>query len=338
MKKNNLLYGKFKFPLDSPLIKGGKKGYLVPPIWRTNLLYRNLNIFRAGKPAPEFTPYIDTGHRDDQGRPNLLVRMLLILVLSGGLSGFLYPEENTNNKISRLATTTLIGGILDNIAKTKGEVIVLVPGGNCPGHFDATPETVLKIAKAKFIFRHSWEKWIERIKSVNENKNLKEIDVMTEGNWMIPEIQMTAAEEITGAMNGFDGKNSGYYLENLKEYNNEISEQLPKYEEIKKRFRGLKAISSIQQEEFLRWLGLDVVAVYGRPEELTLKKMKELLVLGKKKKVKVIVDNLQSGPETGKNMAETLGILHVTLTNFPVDKSYIDTLEQNISRLEKAMK
>jgi hypothetical protein len=43
------------------------------------------------------------------------------------------------------------------------------------------------------------------------------------------------------------------------------------------------------------------------------------------------VDNLQSGPDTGKGIAETLGVPHIVLTNFPSDKGYLTTLEENVN-------
>jgi hypothetical protein len=45
------------------------------------------------------------------------------------------------------------------------------------------------------------------------------------------------------------------------------------------------------------------------------------------------VDNLQSGPEAGKGIAETLGVPHVVLTNFPLEKGYLATLEGNVDAI-----
>jgi zinc transport system substrate-binding protein len=45
----------------------------------------------------------------------------------------------------------------------------------------------------------------------------------------------------------------------------------------------------------------------------------------------MVVDNLQSGPDAGKGIAETLGAPHVVLTNFPSEKGYLATLGENVN-------
>ena len=52
------------------------------------------------------------------------------------------------------------------------------------------------------------------------------------------------------------------------------------------------------------------------------------------KRVALVVDNLQSGPNTGKQIAEDIGAAHVTLSNFPLKGSFIETLEENVAKLE----
>jgi len=70
------------------------------------------------------------------------------------------------------------------------------------------------------------------------------------------------------------------------------------------------------QQGFLKWAGFDVVATYGRPEELSPKKMQELINKGKEAGIKLVVDNLQSGPDAGAGIAEEIGAAQV-ISNFP---------------------
>jgi zinc transport system substrate-binding protein len=58
--------------------------------------------------------------------------------------------------------------------------------------------------------------------------------------------------------------------------------------------------------------------------------------IGKYERIKMVVDNLQSGPDTGKGIAEALMVKHVVLTNFPTESGYLAAIEENIETIIKA--
>ena len=78
-------------------------------------------------------------------------------------------------------------------------------------------------------------------------------------------------------------------------------------------------------------MGFRVVGEYGRPEAMSAREVVRLSEIGKDQKAIVVVDNLQSGPDAGKGIAETLGVPHVVLTNFPSEKGYLATLGENVN-------
>ena len=45
----------------------------------------------------------------------------------------------------------------------------------------------------------------------------------------------------------------------------------------------------------------------------------------------MVVDNLQSGPDAGRGIAEALGVPHVILSNFPSENGYLATLGDNVA-------
>jgi hypothetical protein len=55
--------------------------------------------------------------------------------------------------------------------------------------------------------------------------------------------------------------------------------------------------------------------------------------IGREHRVIFVVDNLQSGPDAGKGIAETIGVPHVVLTNFPSEKGYLTTLGENVDAI-----
>jgi len=64
-------------------------------------------------------------------------------------------------------------------------------------------------------------------------------------------------------------------------------------------------------------MGLKVVATYGRAEDLTPAEWQRVTVAAREAGGRLVIDNLQSGANTGVGLARELGAQHVTLSNFP---------------------
>jgi zinc transport system substrate-binding protein len=100
---------------------------------------------------------------------------------------------------------------------------------------------------------------------------------------------------------------------------------------------GKPIIVSSMQKEVLEWMGFRVVGEYGRPEAMSAKEVVRLSKIGRDQHAILVVDNLQSGPDAGKGIAETLGVPHVVLTNFPSEKGYLTTLRENVDAVVAAV-
>jgi zinc transport system substrate-binding protein len=85
-------------------------------------------------------------------------------------------------------------------------------------------------------------------------------------------------------------------------------------------------------------MGFQVVAEYGRQEGMSARDVVRLAEVGKGRKAIMVVDNLQSGPDAGKGVSETLKVPHVVLTNFPSERGYLATLEENVDALLSAVR
>ena len=72
-----------------------------------------------------------------------------------------------------------------------------------------------------------------------------------------------------------------------------------------------------KQAGFIKWVGLNIVGTFGRPDSLTPQVVKELVDKGREANVTLIVDNLQSGRDAGAGIAEELGCKRIILSNFP---------------------
>lgn len=236
------------------------------------------------------------------------------------------------DRVGVVATTSLIGSIIKEVGKDRVKVVVIVPAGMCPGHFDVKPGDIAAVAEAKLLLCHGWEGWLKKLLNSAEKDKLVTEIINVEGNWMIPELQIQATRKITDALCELNKDDCSTYGENAKKYIKKI-----KFAEAQiRKFKDVKAIVSKMQVPFMKWLGIKVAASYGRPEDLTPSEMIKLINIGKNEKVELVVDNLQSGPVAGRQIAQEIGARQVVLTNFP-QGSYVVSLNENVEKIARAL-
>jgi len=239
--------------------------------------------------------------------------------------------------IKIVATTTLIGTIVETIGKDKVNVITIVPEGMCPGHFDIKSSDLEILSGAKLLLNHGWEKWIENLINSVENKKLEVKTINLDGNWMIPDVHLQAIEEIEKVLCKTDTQNREWYQKSSNFYKEAINSETGQIRDLIKDLQGTKVICSKHQEGFLNWLGFKIIATYDRDEELTPKELVAIIKTAKKKEAQIVVDNLQSGAKAGVQISEEIGSKYVILTNFPHNNSYIESLKENINKIIRVM-
>lgn len=235
-----------------------------------------------------------------------------------------------------VTTTSLLGSIVERVGKEKVEVTVITAPATCPGEYDVKPSQIEATAKAKLFFMHGWpgEAFVEGLLEAAKNPDLRVETIELKGNWMTPPIQAQGVERVTAVLSDADPANKDFYQANAEAL----------LEVIQSKGGGLKAkleaaktgevnvISMMHQAGFLQWAGFNVVATYPQPADLTPEKVKELVDKGREAEVALVVDNLQSGPEAGVQMAQEIGAVHVTLSNFPGGFEGTETWEKAIEK------
>ncbi len=235
-----------------------------------------------------------------------------------------------------VTTTSLLGSIVERVGKEKVEVTVITAPATCPGEYDVKPSQIEATAKAKLFFMHGWpgEAFVEGLLEAAKNPDLRVETIELKGNWMTPPIQAQGVERVTAVLSDADPANKDFYQANAEAL----------LEVIQSKGGGLKAkletaktgevnvISMMHQADFLKWAGFNVVATYPQPSDLTPEKVKELVDKGREAEVALVVDNLQSGPEAGVQMAQEIGAVHVTLSNFPGGFEGTETWEKAIEK------
>ncbi len=242
----------------------------------------------------------------------------------------------TESRLKVICSTSDIYVIVKSIGQSKVTALSLVQGRACPGHFDIRPEHALQAARADLLLYHGWENWMPQLIQSIGNRRLKKMEIKIPGNWMIPPVHMKAAENITKALIHCDPKNKFFYQNNLKNHKKNIRKTVHILRQKTNFLSNTRAVCAQKQAGFLEWLGITVVQEYGREEELTLPQLLKTMSLSKEKTIDLVVDNLQSGPETGRSLAEALQVPHITLSRFPLQESYTKELSSNIKKIQTA--
>lgn len=242
-------------------------------------------------------------------------------------------HEANDSGLKIATTTTILGNIAETVGRDKVDVVTIVPGGMCPGHFDIKPDDIESVNKAKVLVFHGWEKWLDELTDAAQNKALLKETVDVTGNLMVPENQTKATERITRILSSLDKQNSREYEKASKDYIDNIKNTARKISNETGMLQGVKVIGSMQQKGFLQWLGLEVVAVYDRVEDMNPGDWIKIINTAKENNVKLVVDNLQSGPDTGVGLASEIGAKHIVLSNFPINKSYTATISENVRKI-----
>jgi len=275
-------------------------------------------------------------------RLGIVITMCLLLM--AGLP--LGCASTTPPGLKVITGTSLIANIVEDIGGEKVVARNVIPPGSCPGHYDIKPGDIKSLAEGDVFLIHDWQQEYENITgliSAADNSDLIIKVIEIKGNWMAPPYQAEAVDKIAAVLSAIDPENSGYYQERSEERRQAI---LAKGDELQTELETSKVnevsvICSSLQTGFVVWAGFEVVATYGRPEELTPAKVADIVANAKAAGVALVIDNLQSGPEAGKAMAQDIGAVQITISFFPGGFEQTETWEkaiaQNIDLLLEAL-
>jgi zinc transport system substrate-binding protein len=264
-----------------------------------------------------------------------LVPVILAVLILANLFTLLSCTQQTADI---MAGSSLIANIIQDVADDKLETRTLIPPGTCPGHYDVKPGDIVALANSKALFIHNYQENFENITGlieVAENPDLiiKVIDIT--GNWMTPPVQAEAVDKIAQALGEIDPENAAYYEGKAAERAQAI---LAKGEDVEDRLLEaevdqVKVICADMQAGFVGWAGFNITATYGRPEELSVADVEQLVTDAIEAGVALVIDNLQSGATAAsETMAQDIEAVQVTISNFPGGFENTETWEKTIDK------
>jgi len=246
--------------------------------------------------------------------------------------------EQPIEKANIVTGSSLITDIIQDIADGKLKAYTVIPPGMCPGHYDVKPSDVETLTNSRVLIIHNWQQNMKNIIGLveaadNPDLVIKVIDVPDMP--MVPQVQAETTDKIARALGEIDPENSAYYQEKATERTQAI---IVKGAEVKNKLQdanvsGVKVLCVEYQAGFAEWAGFDVVATYGRPEDLSVAEVEELIVEAKEAGVALVIDNLQSGTTgSSESIALDIGAIQVTISNFPGGFENTETWEKAIDK------
>lgn len=242
-----------------------------------------------------------------------------------------------------VATTSLLASLLRDIGGQRVQVSVLIPPASCPGHFDLRPGDVATISRSGLLFAHQFERFVDRIGEV-AGKQVRVYRISVRDNWLVPRTCAEAAGQVAEILSQIDPAGKAVYQRNLERLRQRTSTLDT---ELKARLKqagvpNTPVVGSEMLNPLLDWMGLKVVATYGRAEDLTPVEWQRVTAAARRASARLVIDNLQSGASTGAELARELGARHVMLSNFPGGfpntPSWESCLRENVRRVTEGVK
>lgn len=254
--------------------------------------------------------------------------LAILLIFSADCQRRAQDREKSGTSIVT-SDTILSGMVLSLLPPGSFSVSAIMPPGQCPGHYDIKLTDIAKVKRADLVISFRGMPFMNQAE-IDAGKHLL---IDTKGrNWMAPHSYIVGLSILADKLAERFPEQKQQILIRREQAIREATEKTNALGD-KLRNAGvfqMPVIASSMLREPLEWMGFCVVGEYGRPESLSAKEIVTLTRIGREKKAAMIVDNLQSGPEAGKGIAEALGAPHVILSNFPSEDGYTATLSENV--------
>ncbi|MEA1960924.1 MAG: metal ABC transporter substrate-binding protein [Bacillota bacterium] len=270
----------------------------------------------------------------------LLIATLCTLLL-GGCNQPVETHSLEDSDLFKIGvSSSQMSCLVRAVGREEVEVVgPIVPPTICPGHFDIKPSDVVGFSDCCVIFAHTFEPFVDKVVDSVDNPDLQVVRIEVIGAWMEPGKQKEATEKVKNEMKRIFPQKADIFEENAAAYRAEIDRVSVNYQQIfqaHETYQG-KVICHEFQKGLLEWMGFEVVGTYPCPDDLTPAMIRELINIGSREKVSLVVDHLQAGPGEGKEIANAIGAKNIGTTFFPgmlaEDGDYFAELDANVQEV-----
>lgn len=215
-------------------------------------------------------------------------------------------------------------------------VTSILPPWQCPGHYDVKPSDIEQLKKADLVISFKEMAFLDKAIGPDQSRH---VVIDTQGrNVMTPDAYLHGLDLLAGRLAEYFPEDRDRIMSRKRDAIREVNECAESLLRtiVEAGLKGKPVLAAAMQKEPLEWMGFSVVGEYGRPESMSVQQITRLVKKGKEDHVIFVADNLQSGPDAGKGIAESLGVPHIVLTNFPSEKGYLKTVIKNVETVRNA--
>jgi zinc transport system substrate-binding protein len=272
---------------------------------------------------------------------------LVIAALIAAPTTYLVLTHSAQPSVDVMAGSSLISDIVQDVTGGRLVTRTVIPPGVCPGHYAVSPSDIMALGNCTALFIHDYQQYFANINdavAAADNPELTITVLNVTGNWMIPSVQADAVNSIARALEHMDPANAAYYQQRATEREQAV---LAHGQEVENKLQqagvsGVKVICADMQADFVSWAGFDIVAAFGRPEDLSLADMTQLADEANQDGAVLIIDNLQSSSTTlGASIEGDVDAIPVTISNFPGGfadtASWEKAIDENVNLLLAAL-
>jgi ABC-type Zn uptake system ZnuABC Zn-binding protein ZnuA len=216
-------------------------------------------------------------------------------------------------------TTSWLEAAVRDVAGQDVDVVSLLPPGDCPGHFDLSPEMVRRLSRCEVLFRFEFQRGVDEKLSGLTSRGLRIVEVARTDGLCVPEVYLDACRQIADGLQGTSAAPAEGLTERLAAVESRLSKLSASVQkEVEDAgLRGRKILCSDHQERFCRWLGLDVAATFPRADDMSSSSLHELISTAQKSNVRAVIANLQEGRQAADSIAQRLDVPVIVFSNFP---------------------
>lgn len=217
--------------------------------------------------------------------------------------------------------SSLIEDIVLDLTQGKAKTLAVIPGSACPGHTDVKASDMIFAAKADLILLHGFQRRLDSVQQLlhvaKQNKRDGQF-LSVNGSWTIPSVNREASQLIANHLLGVAPKAWHAMIQSrLQARLNKITEFEIQVQSALTPLKGKTVVAAEMQKEFAAWAGLTVAATFGSAESMSPKTVADIIRKLKNQSVLGVVENMQSGAESGLPVATEMKVPRCVLSNFP---------------------
>lgn len=222
-------------------------------------------------------------------------------------------------EVKVVASTSWVGAMAEAAGATHVDVLAPLDLRH-PPEYDFKPGDIKRVMDADFVVWAGYEGFMRKIQAAGGVSADKMVTVVTDN---VPETLKTETRKLAKVF-GTQAAQAKWETE-LDQVTAEILTEAKK-----KGLVGKRAVVHGFLEKYARWMGLEVVGVFGGGEELTAVQMAALI----KARPQIVIDNWHNAQ--GAGIAAEAKVPRAVLINFPGHggtKTLIDVLRYNAQQL-----